>query len=129
MKKTIACLDLLGLVALFSGAGQAAIPVHVFVGGYTEAASYYIYQGYGFGGEMGFQISGMISLVAEGGTGTMTSTEKNEDQYHRSQYVTKLTLTPICFSIHFTAPISDRFQPYVGAGVAYSNLKMTQTSS
>jgi opacity protein-like surface antigen len=129
MKKIIACVGLLGLVAIFSGEAEAATPVRLFIGGYAEAAYFYLYQGYGFGGELGIQVSEMLSLVAEGARGTMTQTEKYESDYSKSQYKTELTLTPLCLSIHFTAPISDRLQPYVGVGVAYSSLKMTESSS
>jgi|GEM_PF-1883217 len=129
MKKIIVCLGLLGLVAIFSGEAGAATPVRLFFGGYAEAATFYMYQGYGFGGELGVQVSEMLSLVAEGARGTMTQTEKYESEYSRSQYKTELTSTPLCLSIHFTAPISDRFQPYVGAGIAYSSLKISESSS
>jgi opacity protein-like surface antigen len=129
MKKIIVFVGLLGLVFLFSGTAEAATPARLFIGGYAGMAYFSAYQGYGFGGEIGVQVSERLSLVAEGAIGTITSTSSYVSSYETSQETLKLTMTPVCLSIHLTAPLGDSFQPYVGAGVAYCSLKMTDSYS
>lgn len=129
MKKIIVFLGLLGLVFLFSGTAEAATPARLFIGGYAGMAYFSAYQGYGFGGEIGVQVSERLSLVAEGAIGTITSTSSYVSSYETDQETLKLTMTPICLSINLTAPLGDSFQPYVGAGVAYCSLKMTDSYS
>lgn len=116
MKKVIATMGLLSLGFFFSGPAKAATPPHFFVGGYAETAHFLTYQGYGFGGEVGFQVSQLFSLVLEGATGTATSNYDSKSQYSTSHETTKLILTPYIFSIHFTAPLGNHVQPYVGWG-------------
>jgi opacity protein-like surface antigen len=129
MKKIIVFLGLLGLMFLFSGTAEAATPARLFIGGYAGMAYFSAYQGYGFGGEIGVQVSERLSLVAEGAIGTITSTSSYVSSYETDQETLKLTMTPVCLSINLTAPLGDSFQPYVGVGVAYCSLKMTDSYS
>lgn len=129
MRKVIACFCLLGLGVLFPDAAEAATRVRFFIGGSVEMAHYSSYQGFGFGGEVGIQVSDLLSLVADGATGTMKQTSSYVNSYENSQETIKLTLTPFTFSIHFTAPLGDRFQPYVGVGIAHCSLELNDSYS
>jgi len=120
-------VGLLGLEFLLLAPANAATPTRFFIGGYAEAAHFLTYQGYGFGGELGVSVSDLLSLVAEGATGSSTLTYSSDSQYSSSLETIKLALAPLSVSIHFTAPLGDRVQPYVGAGIAYCNLKLTDT--
>lgn len=125
MKKVIVFVGLLGVAFLFSGPAEAQTPVRLFIGGYAGMEHFSAYQGYGFGGEIGVQVSERISLVAEGASGTITLSSSYKYFYSTSQETLKLAMTPLCFSVHLTAPLGDSFQPYIGVGVAYCSLKMT----
>jgi opacity protein-like surface antigen len=129
MKKIIVFVGLVGLVFLFLGTAEAATPARLFIGGYARMAHFSAYQGLGFGGEIGVHVSERLSLVAEGAIGTITLSSSYNSSYQTSQETLKLTMTPICLSMHLTAPLGDSFQPYVGAGVAYCSLKMTYSYS
>jgi opacity protein-like surface antigen len=129
MKRVIAAMCLLSLGVFFSGPAKAATRPHFFVGGYAETAHFLTYQGYGFGGEVGFQVSQLIGLVLEGARGTATSNYDSKSEYSASHETIKLTLTPFIFSVHFTAPLGNHVQPYVGVGIASWNLKLTDEYS
>ena len=129
MKKVIVFVVLLGVGLLCSGPAEAETPVRLFFGGYAGMAQLSSYQGVGFGGEIGVQTSEKLSLVVEGATGTITSSSSYTTPYGESRETLKLVMTPICFSVHLTAPLGDNFQPYIGAGVAYCSLKMTDDYS
>jgi len=129
MRKVIACLCLLGLGVLLPGAAEAATRVRFFIGGSVQSAHFSSYQGYGFGGEVGIQVSDLFSLVADGATGTMKQTSSYKSSYSNSSETIRLTLTPFTFSIHFTAPLGDSFQPYVGVGIAHCDLELTDSIS
>jgi hypothetical protein len=129
MKKFIAAAGLLSLGFLFPSAAKAETPARFFIGGYAETAHFLTYQGYGFGGEIGYQVSDFLSLVLEGAKGTATLAYNSYGQYSTSHETIKLALTPFIFSVHFTAPLGNHVQPYVGAGIASWNLKMTDEYS
>ena len=129
MRKVIACFCLLGLGVLFPGTSEAATRVRFFIGGSVQAAHFSSYQGYGFGGEVGIQVSDLLCLVADGATGTITQTYSYTSTYELSHETMKLTLTPFTFSVHFTAPLGDSFQPYVGVGIAHCDLELTDSYS
>jgi len=129
MKKVIAAVGLLSLGFFFSGTAKAATPPHFFFGGYAETAHFLTYQGYGFGGEVGVQVSQLFSLVFEGATGTATQNYDSKSQYSTSNETIKLAMTPFIFSVHFTAPLGNHVQPYVGVGIASWNLKLTDEYS
>ncbi len=129
MKKVIAVMGFLSLGVFFSGAAKAATPPHFFFGGYAETAHFLTYQGYGFGGEVGVQVSQLFSLVLEGATGTATVDYDSNSQYYTSHETIKLAGTPFIFSVHFTAPLGNHVQPYVGVGIASWNLKVTDEYS
>jgi opacity protein-like surface antigen len=129
MKKVIVFVCLLGVGFLCAGPAEAETPARLFIGGYAGMSHFSGYQGYGFGGEIGVQISERLGLVAEGAIGTITSSSSYNSSYSTSQETLKLAMTPICLSVHLTAPLGDNFQPYIGAGMAYCSLKMTDTYS
>ena len=129
MKKVIVAMGLLSLGVLFSGPAKAATRPHFFFGGYAETAHFLTYQGYGFGGEVGLQVSQVFCLVLEGAMGTATSDYDYKSQSLTSHETIKLTLTPYIFSVHLTAPLGNHVQPYVGVGIASWNLKMTDEYS
>jgi hypothetical protein len=129
MKKVIAVTGFLSLGVFFSGAAKAATAPHFFFGGYAETAHFLTYQGYGFGGEVGVQVSQLFSLVFEAATGTTTWDYDYRSDYSTSHETIKLALTPFIFSVHFTAPLGNHVQPYVGVGIASWNLKLTDDYS
>ncbi len=87
------------------------------------------YQVIGFGGEIGYAISDLISVVAEGAAGHMSLESRSESSYSSYHDTMDMNVTPFCFSIHFTAPLGDRVQPYVGLGLAYNSVKLTYTDT
>jgi opacity protein-like surface antigen len=71
----------------------------------------------------------LFCLVLEGATGIATLDYDYKSQSSTSHETIKLTLTPYIFSVHFTAPLGNHVQPYVGVGIASWNLKMTDEYS
>jgi outer membrane protein W len=125
MKKLAVFLGVLGLAVFMAGTAQAAPPIRFFIGGFAEAAHLMQYQGLGFGGEIGVAVSDLISLSAEVATGSASLNYDSSSSYSTTHETVKLTMMPAIFSINFTAPLGDRVQPYVGVGLAYHSLKMT----
>ena len=125
MKKPAVLLGVLGLVVFTAGTAQAATPVRFFIGGFAEAAQFMSYQGLGFGGEIGVAVSDFVSLSAEFATGSASLNYNSSSSYSTSHETMKLTMTPAILSVNFTAPLAERVQPYVGVGIAYHSLKMT----
>ncbi len=129
MKKIVVMGVLLGLLLVFSGPAEAASGGRFFFGAFAEMGQCLSYQVIGFGGEIGYAISDLISVVAEGAAGHMSLESRSESSYSSYHDTMDMNVTPFCFSIHVTAPLGDRVQPYVGIGLAYNNLKLTYTDT
>jgi len=129
MKKIVAMGVCLGVLLVFSGSAQAATGGRFFFGAFAEMGKCLSYEGLGFGGEVGFAVSDLVSLVAEGATGKLSLVSSGENSYSSYRDEMKMSVTPFGFSIHFTAPLGDRVQPYVGVGIAYQSVKLTYTST
>ena len=68
MKKIVVMGVLLGLLSVFFGSAQAASGGRFFFGAFAEIGQCLSYQVIGFGG-VGYRISDLISVVAEGAAG------------------------------------------------------------
>jgi opacity protein-like surface antigen len=128
MKKAIAAAGLFSL-AFFVPSVAAGTPPRFFAGAFAETAHFLSYQGYGAGGEVGCQASSWLSFVFEGGWGTSSLSYDSSGKYSSSHQKVRFVFTPFLLSAHFTAPLGDRVQPYVGVGIASWNLKITSDYS
>jgi hypothetical protein len=126
MKKIIVCSGCLALIFLLSNLpAQGAAPMRFFLGPFVQTAPHYLnYGGYRFGGELGVQVSARLSFAIEAAGGSTTNTSTSESLYANTTETIKLTSSPMCFFVHFTAPVSEVFHPYVGVGVAYYALEI-----
>ncbi len=84
-------------------------------------------------GELGFQFSERVGILAEVGYGYMTSDYESRSQYDSTSFSAKskstYTVSPISLSLLYTAPLGKDLSAYLGAGVGYYKIKIKSDST
>ena len=82
-------------------------------------------------GELGFQFSERVGILAEVGYGYMTSEYESRSTSNSYSSSSKsentYTISPMSLSLLYTAPLGKDLSAYIGAGVGYYKIKIKDT--
>ena len=88
---------------------------------------------YSIKGELGFQLSERVGILAEVGHGFMTSDyeRRSQDDSWSSSSTSKTTYTvfPVSLSLLYTAPLAKNLSAYIGTGIGYYKIKSKYEST
>ena len=86
------------------------------------------FNGYGVGGEIGFQFSERVAIMGEVEYGYQSYSHESSGEYYSYHDEMNLSTVPISGSLVFITPIGEKFSARIGAGLGYYSIKIKQTS-